>query len=70
MKTERLTAFSDGDGVVAVIITVMVSDLKTPHGSDLAALAGVVPTFLADGRPLARMTTVRDRIRCVRAAAS
>ena len=37
MPTERLTAFSDG--VVAIIITIMVLELKVPHGADWAALA-------------------------------
>jgi uncharacterized membrane protein len=41
----RLEAFSDG--VIAVIITIMVLDLRVPHGSDLVALRSVGPTFLA-----------------------
>jgi uncharacterized membrane protein len=41
----RLEAFSDG--VIAIIITIMVLELKAPHGSDLAALAGLAPTFLS-----------------------
>jgi uncharacterized membrane protein len=41
----RLEAFSDG--VLAVIITIMVLDLKPPHGTDLAALRTVFPTFAA-----------------------
>ncbi len=44
MGRDRLTAFSDG--VIAVIITVMVLDLKTPHGVTLGALAQDVPGFL------------------------
>jgi TMEM175 potassium channel family protein len=40
----RLEAFSDG--VMAVIITIMVLELKVPHGSDLAALEPLVPVFL------------------------
>ena len=40
MKTSRLEAFSDG--VIAIIITVMVLELKTPHGSDLAALGPIL----------------------------
>jgi len=40
----RLEAFSDG--VMAVIITIMVLELKVPHGADLAALRPLVPGFL------------------------
>ena len=36
MKKGRLEAFSDG--VIAIIITIMVLELKVPHGADLAAL--------------------------------
>jgi uncharacterized membrane protein len=36
MEKNRLEAFSDG--VLAIIITIMVLELKVPHGSDLAAL--------------------------------
>src|SRR5262245_5732083 len=41
MKTTRLEAFSDG--VIAIIITIMVLELKTPEGTDLAALRPVLP---------------------------
>jgi uncharacterized membrane protein len=44
MRTERLNAFSDG--VIAILITILVLELKVPHGTDLAALSGVVPIFL------------------------
>lgn len=47
METGRLEAFSDGDGVIAVIITIMVIELKAPHGIEPAALVPLVPTFLA-----------------------
>jgi uncharacterized membrane protein len=40
----RLEAFSDG--VIAVIITIMVLELKAPHGTDLAALGPMVPVLL------------------------
>ncbi len=43
VERERLTAFTDG--VIAVIITIMVLDLKAPHTADLNALAGLAPTF-------------------------
>jgi uncharacterized membrane protein len=43
MPKERLTAFSDG--VIAVIITIMVLEMKVPHGADWAALSDVAPVF-------------------------
>ena len=45
MTKGRLEAFSDG--VLAIIITIMVLELKVPHGSDLHALRPVVPVFLS-----------------------
>jgi len=45
MNKGRLEAFSDG--VIAVIITIMVLELKVPHGTDLAALRPVIPVFLS-----------------------
>ena len=44
METNRLEAFSDG--VFAVIITIMVLEMKVPHASDLQALGPVLPVFL------------------------
>jgi len=44
MPKERLAAFSDG--VIAIIITIMVLELKVPEGTDLAALSHVLPVFL------------------------
>jgi uncharacterized membrane protein len=41
----RLEAFSDG--VMAIIITIMVLELKVPHGADLAALRPLIPIFLS-----------------------
>ncbi len=43
--SERLMALTDG--VVAVIITIMVLELKPPHAADLRALAALWPTFLS-----------------------
>ena len=43
MGTGRLEAFSDG--VIAIIITIMVLELKVPHGSDLATLRPLVPVL-------------------------
>jgi uncharacterized membrane protein len=45
MTKGRLEAFTDG--VIAIIITIMVLELKVPPGSDLAALQASVPVFLA-----------------------
>ena len=44
MTSERIAAFSDG--VIAIIITIMVLELKVPHGADLNALSGLLPIFL------------------------
>src|SRR5438132_6880345 len=44
MTSERIAAFSDG--VFAIIITIMVLELRVPHGADLAALAALLPIFL------------------------
>ncbi len=44
-ESGRLEAFSDG--VLAVIITIMVLELKPPHGTDLLSLREIVPTFAA-----------------------
>src|SRR5258707_3025730 len=44
MTKGRLEAFSDG--VIAVIITIMVLEMKVPHGADTTALAPLVPIFL------------------------
>ena len=43
MSRNRLEAFSDG--VIAIIITIMVLELKVPHGTDLAALRDLLPLF-------------------------
>ena len=43
MEKNRLEAFSDG--VLAIIITIMVLELKVPHGSDLTALQPLLPVF-------------------------
>jgi uncharacterized membrane protein len=45
MGTNRLEAFSDG--VLAIIITVMVLEMKVPHGEDLNSLKPVFPVFLS-----------------------
>jgi uncharacterized membrane protein len=44
MTKGRLEAFSDG--VIAILITIMVLELKVPHGTDLRSLAPLVPQFL------------------------
>jgi uncharacterized membrane protein len=45
MDKDRMLAFSDG--VIAVIITIMVLELKAPHEATLAALAASTPVFLS-----------------------
>ncbi len=45
MEKNRMEAFSDG--VIAIIITIMVLEMKVPHESDLAALKPVLPVFLS-----------------------
>ena len=44
MSKTRLEAFSDG--VIAILITIMILELKIPHGSDWAALRPLLPPFL------------------------
>jgi TMEM175 potassium channel family protein len=44
MDKTRIEAFSDG--VIAIIITIMVLELKVPHGESMDALAPLVPVFL------------------------
>ena len=44
MGKGRLEAFTDG--VIAVIITIMVLEMKVPHGTDVAALLPLIPVFL------------------------
>src|SRR6188508_2012863 len=45
MGKNRLEAFSDG--VIAIIITIMVLEMKVPHGADWATLEPLVPVFLS-----------------------
>ncbi len=45
MGKTRLEAFSDG--VLAIIITIMVLELKVPHGAELSDVAGLLPIFLS-----------------------
>src|SRR6185369_13401737 len=45
MKTSRLEAFSDG--VLAIIITIMVLELKVPHAVEFAALKPLLPVLLS-----------------------
>src|SRR4029079_10926753 len=44
MNKTRLEAFSDG--VIAILITIMVLELRIPHGDDLEALSPLLPVFL------------------------
>jgi len=45
MKTHRLEAFSDG--VIAIIITIMVLELKAPHAENPVALRPLLPVFMS-----------------------
>ncbi|WP_369049007.1 TMEM175 family protein [Tenacibaculum sp. UWU-22] len=45
MKTGRLEAFSDG--VLAIVITIMVLEMKVPEGSSFEALKPIIPKFLS-----------------------
>jgi len=45
MGKSRLEAFSDG--VIAIIITIMVLELKVPHGESLASLKPLLPVFIS-----------------------
>jgi len=45
MSKGRMEAFSDG--VLAVIITIMVLEMKSPHGTSLAAMRPLIPVFLS-----------------------
>jgi uncharacterized membrane protein len=45
MTKGQMEAFSDG--VIAIIITIMVLELKVPHGTDVAALFPLMPVFLS-----------------------
>jgi len=45
MGKDRLAAFSDG--VIAILITIMVLELRVPHGADWAALQAVAPAFVS-----------------------
>ena len=45
MGKGRLEAFSDG--VIAIIITIMVLEMKVPHGGSLDALTPLLPVFMS-----------------------
>ena len=45
MEKNRLEAFSDG--VIAIIITIMVLEMKVPHAADFSALKELLPVFLS-----------------------
>lgn len=45
MNRTRLEAFSDG--VLAIIITIMVLEIKVPHGNDFAALQPLIPVVIS-----------------------
>src|ERR687897_1043503 len=45
MGTRRIEAFSDG--VLAIVITIMVLEMKVPHGVELTSLRPLIPVFLS-----------------------
>jgi uncharacterized membrane protein len=45
MEKNRLAAFSDG--VIAILITIMVLELKAPRGANFSDLAGLIPNFFS-----------------------
>ncbi len=45
MTKNRLEAFSDG--VLAIVITIMVLEMKIPHGDDLSVLKPILPIFIS-----------------------
>ncbi|MBN9060109.1 MAG: DUF1211 domain-containing protein, partial [Rhizobiales bacterium] len=45
MNKSRIEAFSDG--VIAIIITIMVLELKVPHEADIRTLLPLLPVFLS-----------------------
>ncbi len=45
MGKNRLEAFSDG--VIAIIITIMVLEMKVPHGASLKSLEHLIPVFIS-----------------------
>lgn len=47
MGKTRLEAFSDG--VIAIIITIMVLELKIPHGETIDVISGLWPVFIRAG---------------------
>jgi uncharacterized membrane protein len=55
MHKGRIEAFSDG--VMAIIITIMVLELKVPHGHDMAALQPLLPIFLCYALSFANVGT-------------
>lgn len=45
MGKSRMEAFSDG--VIAIIITIMVLEIKVPHGTEFGSLIPLIPVFLS-----------------------
>lgn len=45
MQKNRLEAFSDG--VIAIILTIMVLEMKVPHSTELSSLLGVIPVLIS-----------------------
>ncbi len=45
MQKNRIEAFSDG--VIAIIITIMVLEMKVPHSTELSSLVGLIPVLIS-----------------------
>ena len=54
MGTERINAFSDG--VIAILITIMVLELRVPHTADVSALRELLPAGIELVAPAAGET--------------
>jgi hypothetical protein len=62
MGKGRLEAFSDG--VLAIIITIMVLEMKTPHDAELSALRPLASVFLSSVLRFLYLAVWRDPVAC------